>query len=434
MLLRPWRASSNFAQFHQGAASTSARWLWGIGLVMVALPVLLRMTRLPPAVEALLAPLFFAVLLLLTRGPTGAVSRERSPGVVIAATAALVIAVVLLQWLPAAPSNFGRPAWAPGGTGWFEAEHLSISTLVFIATTAVLASSGSRAEVARAWLGHALAWQALLAIALIATVLHVIVFPVRPDVVEQGLRLGGFQIDAFRYQHDIAQAWLPLRLLLAAACIGAVLQSVAARSRSWQLATLTAIAVLLGLRAISLLPPMLDPSRGYEAADDPDLRRTLEAIPIAGSLLVSSDIADPAQDHGRPANGSLLSGYRGHSYFLSELRYLHWTRPDAPARLDALRAFFGANWSGWHDAWLVAHGITHVLVSDRCRPAWFDDTELPLREIARHGAWTALKVELDFNATATHADEQPPAWTDTRPAYGRSECLLMRRVVPSSDM
>jgi hypothetical protein len=216
---------------------------------------------------------------------------------------------------------------------------------------------------------------------------------------------------------------------MAATCIGAVCQSVIARSWPWRAATLAAIACVLGLRVVSLVPPLLDPSRGYEAAEDTDLRRALEAIPVEGTLLVSSDIADPAQDYSRPANGSLLSGYRGHSYFLSELRYIHWTRPDAPERLDELRAFFGATWSAWHDAWLASHGITHVLVSDRCRPAWFNGTDLPLQERARHGVWTALEVESDDSAPATHVDDLPPQWVDMKPAYGRSECVLFRRVI-----
>jgi hypothetical protein len=306
---------------------------------------------------------------------------------------------------------------------------LSISTLLFVVAAAILASHRGRAEAERDWHGHVLAWQSLLAIALIATTLHLIVFPVRPDVVARGLRLGGHQIDAFRHQYDIAQAWLPLRVLMVSACVGAVCHSVATRSRSWQLATLTAIACLFGLRAASLIPPLLDPSRGYEAAEDPGLRRALAAVPVEGTLLVSSDIADPAQDYSRPANGSLLPGYRGHSFFLSELRYIHWTRPDAPERLDALRAFFGASWSAWHDEWLASHGITHILVSDRCRPVWFNATDLPLRELARRGAWTALEVESDDSSPATHADDLPPPWVDIKPAYGRSECLLFRRFI-----
>jgi hypothetical protein len=270
-----------------------------------------------------------------------------------------------------------------------------------------------------------LARTVLLAIALVACTLHLVVFPLRPALVEQGLRLGGFQIDAGRDHRDLAQAWLPLRLVLTAACVAALHEALAGRSQAWRRLLLSIIAALACLRLVSLVPSTIDPASGYETSEDTGLRRTLAAIPVEGSLLVSSDIADSAQSYGRPANGSLLSAYLGHAFYLSELRYIHWTRPDAPERLDALRTFFGSHWSEWHDGWLAAHGITHVTIDRRCWPIWADDPDLPLAEIARHGGWTAFEVRV---RGASGESGRTPAWTDLRPAFGRSECLLFRRV------
>jgi hypothetical protein len=408
-------------------ASRSGPWRWGPVLLLAALPYGVRLLALPDAVTVFLVPMVFAAILLGTPAPSPLPAADRGPALAISAVTALAVAIVFLMFLPSVPSTFGPPVWAPGHTGWNVAEHFSTVVVLFLATTLLLAPNDRIAGSPSAFSCLSLGRQIVVVIAVLAGVLHFVSFPVRGDLLAQGLELGGFQVDAFRDQRDLGQAWVPLRLLLVAACVGAAFGASSGKPLPWRPVIVAAVAMLACVRAATLVWPLLEPAKGYEAIEETDLRRTLEEIPVERSLLISSDIADPADDHGRPANGSYLSAYRGHAYWLSELRYVHWTRPDAVHRLDMLQRFFGSQWSQWHYDWLYAHGITHVLVSDRCVPVWSGEAGLPLRKIARDGNWTAFAVQ---DLRAPGAARPPTTWSELRPTFGRSECLALRRIAP----
>jgi hypothetical protein len=103
---------------------------------------------------------------------------------------------------------------------------------------------------------------------------------------------------------------------------------------------------------------------------------------------------------------------------------VHFARRDAVERLTALRTFYGAPWSAWHRAWLARTGITHVLVHDRCVPAWERSVPSELHLIAASGSWRAYAVA---PLVDTEPLPPPPAWTDITPTLGSSDCLYGRR-------
>lgn len=399
-----------------------ALWLVIAG-VLTLLPCVFK--ALPPSAEAqtLIGLSALLALLFLSCLTWNEIPEAGRLHLVIAAALSLCVAVWLYFAAPRVPSPFGSPTWAPGATGWTTHEYLSVASLMF----ALAAYSRSRA--AAEWKDRiagvfSLAWFVLLATALVAAALHLISFPLRSELLAQGLAFGGFQVNATNQQWNLAQSWIPLRVLLAAASVAVIADYAACAGAFWRTALLGAIAAVSLVYAVTLVPPFLDPQRGYEAAADRELRAILAKIPTDGTLLVSSDIADPAQDFRRPANGALLTAYGGHRYFVSDLRYIYAERPDAPERLKELRTFFGSDWSPWHDGWIGRNGITHVLVHDRCRPAWVGSQGTPLLPVRSSGAWTMYRVQPGSPPSTVI---EPPDWVDMTPSYGQAECLLLRQ-------
>ena len=179
--------------------------------------------------------------------------------------------------------------------------------------------------------------------------------------------------------------------------------------------------------ALSVLSPLavvtfdfVYPLRGHEAAEDLGLLHTLQDVPRDSQLLIASDLADPAEDYRRPLRAFLLTGYTGHAFYVANLRYVHYTRPDAPERLQQLRAFFGSPWSAWHEGWLQRLKIGYILVSDRCLPIWFSQPGVPLRPLAHHGHWIAYDTR---DAKKPGPLTPVPTARDLTPGFGAQGCL-----------
>jgi hypothetical protein len=216
---------------------------------------------------------------------------------------------------------------------------------------------------------------------------------------------------------DLAQAFIPLRLLL---IIGA-------------LSTLTAVlwrthfrwsAMLVGALIIALLVPFIvrnfaEPMRAYEAADDEALLDLLHLIDCGHELVIASDLADAAESYRRPLVGVALTAYAGDQFYVSNLSYGHKFHADAPMRLESLRAFFGSPWSDGHRVWLAQTGVTHVLVSNRCVPPWWGQPEVSLNVVGHTGKWTLFEAR-EYQEADTVA---LPRWEILTPAFGRAPCL-----------
>jgi hypothetical protein len=213
---------------------------------------------------------------------------------------------------------------------------------------------------------------------------------------------------------------MPLRLLLAVTAIGA-LAVFLRRDRMLGCAILaTLITGLLVSRALFVnAQRFAKPMQQSEAAEDTGLLTLLQWVPRENELVIASDLADPADNYKRNLRGFLLTAYGGHAFYVSNLRYWHYTRSDAVERLKAIRAFFGSPWSGWHGAWLAHTHITHVLVSDRCLPRWWVERDAPLHIVGRSGAWTLLEP----HGLTVKGGSFPPSWEPMNPRYGRGPCL-----------
>ena len=336
----------------------------------------------------------------------------RTPRVVAAAIGGGVLGAALLFALPHVDGRFARPVFAPGATEFpFNEDRLVPTALAILAL--IFARRFLREhERLRSFL-----YTTAAVLFPLAAFWAVVAFPVRPDVLERMLEVGADTAQ----RADFAQSLQPLRLVLALAATTALIGSVPllvpkrariARGIAWAV-TLSPI-FFIGFAARA-------PLRAYEADEDVGLLGVLEQLPEGTGLLIASDLADAAEDYRRPLRGFALTAYTGRPFYVSNLQYGHHAHADAAARMQALRAFFGSAWSPWHSSWLAESGISGILVSTRCLPAWYGRPGVPLRMVARNGRWTAL-VPTPMGPSS-RSEAPAPEWREMTPAYGRSDCL-----------
>ena len=252
----------------------------------------------------------------------------------------------------------------------------------------------------------------------VMAIMAVVAIRVRPDIASRMAQLGADPTQ----RTDLLSALQPLRLLVALLSIAALLESVVRlRGRSRQLAYLVAWMTAAS-PLLFIVPSLLAPAKAFQAEEDTGLMTVLTRLPDNGGLLISSDLADEAEDYRRPLREFSLTAYTGRPFYVANLQYGNHSEPDAVERMTELRAFFGAPWSAWITRWLARAGIAGVLVNTRCRPAWLGQPHLPLREAARSGRWVAFVVAPGVERD-TLADATPPSWHDMTPAYGLSGCL-----------
>jgi len=359
------------------------------------------------------------------RGTAGA---PRSWALVWMAGGALALALIGKAMLPGDVQPLTLPVRGSSVAVTY-AEVVRISSIVAIVALLALFAmhrTGRRLPAAAARLGGLIGVVAVVALVFEA-VFRWYDFPFRPQLAAQLAQLGLAATNKpFFFDNELLVSVQPVRLLLllgAFALLATILEMQGRAVRAAALAGGLAItSTPLLLYASPWIRTPTNARQWFEVAEDPDLRQVLRAIPRGHELVVSSDLADPAQDYARPLRSPLLTAYGGHQFFVSNLRYVHFARPDAPERLMELRTFYGAAWSAWHEAWLTRRGITHVLVNARCEPAWQGSQPSRLREIASSGDWRAYEVL----AAAPSVGPQPaaPAWTDATPKFGRGDCLF----------
>jgi hypothetical protein len=434
---------------------------WQVSLASVGLASLVQ-----------LKPQFFVGVGLLV----GAVGLERLIGrrasapratrVLGAAAAALALGLTFWAVLPSEVAGpiFARPVWTPGRTGYSLSEPFTNATLLFllaialwpavdvpreqrrligVATATYIGSAAfpglgdvrilllfalvgaslviaGRHPASGTLLSYGLPMRVAAAMSVLVATLYLISFPVRADVVAQVQRLGALTFSAQSAQPDLAQALSPLRFLLATSAVGLLAVCAAQRDAWWRRAFCTAGALSVVSQVAFVSFHFARPLQGYEAAEDPGLLQTLQQVPRDSRLLIASDLADPAENYLRALRGFLLTGYTGHAFYVANLQYVHYTRPDAAQRLDELRAFFGSRWSAWHEGWLQDKGIGYILVSDRCLPVWFNQPGVPLRTLGHHGHW--IGYETQGARTPGPLGPRPTAH-EIVPRFGAQGCL-----------
>lgn len=359
---------------------------------------------------------------LAGRGPF----RPRSPTLLWAALLALALAVVLLAVLPGFDPIFQGPVPRPGETvypGWALLRELGGLHVWLLAAglAAYVWSRGGTGTERSSPLAFPLG--AAAAFLLVALGLFTFEFPFQPEVLARGAALGIPDAEAVQ-QNNLIQSLIPLRILMALAGVALLVRWVVARRRKpW-----AGVVAFVGLLAVLAPAPYMlyaarNPDEAFDAAADPGLYEVLETIPRGDELIIASDQADPADDFYRPLNAELLPAYHGHRFYTANLRFQHWIKETAAARLRAQQLFFGTPWSSWHEAWLAATGVTHVLVHDRCPPAW--SPPAALCRIAEAGAWTAYAVETAALEAAPPLErvDRPAGPARIEPAYGRAACL-----------
>lgn len=324
------------------------------------------------------------------------------------------------------PAQFLHPVLAPGHTGYGLSDVVSLAAVLGIAAAAswiVLPQRWRQAEpLVRP---PELLLGALTTLLILAVGLWLVSIPVRPELVERAKQLGWSNYKSTTEQWNLAQSLRPLRVVVLLGALG-VLGSLAALRR--RTGTFVAAGALLAVLPMPLMVrDFARPLKGFVAAEDLGLYELLSTLPRDESLLIASDLADPAQNFARGLRAPLLSGYAGHTIYVANLNHHIYTPPDAIQRVNALKRFFGAAWSGWHDAWLRKTGITHVLVSGRCVPVWMEQSDLPLREVKRCGRWILYSV----NPGATRGEGVADfAWADLKPGYGTGGCLTGASYLP----
>jgi hypothetical protein len=337
---------------------------------------------------------------------------------------AAALAAGLMAWLPGLLPVFSTPVLAAGSTGYSVGDVMTelAKPAAIVAGLTLLAWPAARVDLRRRAtlkLPSELFGCVVTGFVLLVLLLAFVSVPLRDDIVARA-QLLGFDFPATDAQQDVAQALIPLRLILAASALASLAILAKARNRRAE-----RIVASIAMLTIASPLPMLArnfwaPASGYEAAEEEGLFEALQLVPLEGELLIASDLADPADDFERQLRGFLLTAYGGHRFYLSNLWYWNWVRPDSPERLASVRAFFGAPWSDWHSAWLAQARVTHVLISERCIPGWFGRSDNSLRVVVTSHGWTLLEtLERPLNVGTL---SEPSALAMT-PRFGQAPCL-----------
>jgi hypothetical protein len=404
----------------------SSKWRPAIGAVGLSSIVILK-------------PQYFASIGLLT-GLIGVGEQIRNKNlslyknkILLFSLFSLFCALIFMKMIPSERSIFGSPIFLPGNTGYSLISELPKGSTFLLALGLIgcyklkNTTSVNRTDIR----SKKLLFYALASMTIIVITLFLVCIPIREEAINHMRELGDIGASVKSLQGDLgfAQSLTPLRILLVTACLSLLFQIAPERSNA-------RLRILMGIACICVISPVpfitagfVEPLNGYEAVDDYDLYRILEHVPRSGTLLISSDIADPAQNYRRPARASHLTAYGGHAFYVADFVRFNFAREDAVARAGDLRAFFGAPWSQWHSEWLAKNGVTHILTNDRCVPCWAENGLVPITKLLSIGRWTLYEVspEAALGIDFVEGDDMP-AFSDMTPRYGISDCLLIERL------
>ena len=347
----------------------------------------------------------------------------RSRSALLGLAVALVATWAGGSLLPQYPRIFDLPDVGPGLRAYSPEiagiELILVPLLLAIAAPFAWHARSRSALLARLGSQFELIAATVIALLGLAVLLAVLRFPLRANVIASAAAVGIPQRAAGLAQ-DLAQMLIPLRLLLISTLIAPLVRQLTAETGT----RVSVVGVLAGALIVAspgalVVHGFLHPLKGYEAAEDSGLRSILRAVPRDRSLRVASDLADPAEGTTRGLRGFLLTAYEGHEFYAANIAYLNYLKPDAGERMANLRAFFGSQWTAWHDQWLSEAKITHVIVHERCLPLWWDRRENVLSLVEASGAWSLLVPRRPGEAE----NHDRPAASPIPQHYGRAGCL-----------
>jgi hypothetical protein len=164
---------------------------------------------------------------------------------------------------------------------------------------------------------------------------------------------------------------------------------------------------------------------GHEAVNAAETRELLRTVPPFGSVLIASDLADPAQGNKRAGRAFYLSNAYGHQFWLSQTVYGLDRIPETEWRRQSLERFFSEKWSSWHTDLLWDNGVSHVLISERCPSLW-DPSHVPMLEhIATTASWSLWKVAPRsevWNFAIPEVEQTHDNSRTAKPTFGRGAC------------
>jgi hypothetical protein len=404
---------------------------WSVGIASVALlattrPRFMAAGSVGLAAVAAAKPQYFLGFMVVAAA-VGTVltvaEKNRSSGYGRRFAMSLVVAgvggLLLLLTQGGAQSALGTPVFRPFATGLGLTKFRSTALAVFIlcAVAALVYRRARRVPVLRAAILLGVCAGTLIA------VLSVVQVPFRPESLARARAIGLTWREGF-HQGNVAQSLDPIILvgaLFALAGLATLLPRLHPRG--------SRVTVLVGcIAALAPVPLIITAARfptgqsAHEAVEDRGLQEVLASAPIDGSVIVVSDLADPAQDHARSLRSPILTGYGGHQFVIANLAYANYDEPDATQRLASVQRFFGSNgWSSWHTQFTEHFGVTHVLVNDRCPPNWKSWPQ-GLEIISSSGAWTLAKVETRHIRGQPDIDDEV-RWRPLTARYGVAPCL-----------
>jgi hypothetical protein len=325
---------------------------------------------------------------------------------------------LLILTLGGGDGELGSPVFRPFATGvdWTRFRGSALAVLVLCIVAVSVWKRARRLALLRAAVVLGLCGIAM------AAVLSVVQVPVKPGTIAHA-RAVGLLIGAASRQGDFATSIdivLLVGTLFALAGFAVLLPRVHAHG-SW------AVAGIGLLAALALVPVLIAGARhplgpsAHEPVDERGLYEVLTSVPVGGSIIVASDLADPADNHLRSLRSPLLTGYAGNQFVIANLAYLNYDEPDAAERLASLQRFFGSDsWSSWHSQFVEKFGVTHVLINDRCPPNWTSWPER-LSVVSSSGGWSIAEVKTPSRGELDPVDTG--SWTSLTARFGTAPCL-----------
>lgn len=222
------------------------------------------------------------------------------------------------------------------------------------------------------------------------------------------------------FHPDVQQAMVPAMLVVAMVALAQLCSVVRGPSRLARFGPVIVAIVVIALTMPFAIAALASPTgrAAYEWSEEPDLRALMARVDADSGVWLSSDLADPSDDFGKPLRAVNLTSLGDAQFYVANVAYGGWTQGDVVRRVRQLQRFYATDWSPWHDDFLRRHDIRFVLVRDRC-PARWDASAFPGGVVARQGDWTLLEVGV---RGADSAAVRPWPEFERVPSYGRAAC------------
>ena len=302
----PYLRDTDMFQF-SASMMLNSQFAWALGIASVALlaatrPRLVWCGAVGLATLTLSKPQFFIgfMVVAVAVGVVLAFDRDERPGAwrghASALAAAGVVGLLLLTNVQGSAGELlGSPQLRPFDTGLGLLNYRGTALLLFVVVTVIVLT----VHTARALrVLRAAVLVGSLGVGMVAF-LSVVLVPTSAAGLASARKLGVTGWSVFTQQGNVAQAIVPVGIVVALMSL-AGLMTLALRSGRRGAFAVVAVACIA---AFAPIPLMVTAARfptgqyAYEAVDDEPLAKLLDTVPDEGSVIVVSDLADPAQDY-----------------------------------------------------------------------------------------------------------------------------------------